>query len=109
MNTQDYSPRRLVRALLTTALLPAAILSVTGIGCGVPQSDACAKYVQCQAHYDETYALSPTDTSDYAEDGVCWTNQTRADGCTDSCNIATDVLRSGLVDSGEDPGPCDAS
>lgn len=109
MNTKDLSPRRLVRTLFATAVLPAAVLSIAGIGCGVPQSDPCAKFVQCQAHYDETYALSPTDTSDYSEDGVCWTNQTRADGCTDSCNVANEVLRRALVDSGDDPGPCDAS
>ncbi len=94
---------------LALLLAPALLVGAAGTGCTLPQSDACAKYVDCQAHYDETYALGPTTTDDYTAEGVCWTSQTRADGCTDACNVANGVLLNGLLDRGDDPGPCSGS
>lgn len=89
-------------------LIGAAFVAALGAsGCSVPQSDACATFIDCQAHYDETYGLTPTNTDAYGTDGLCWSNASRADDCTESCLIANEVLARSLRDTGNDPAPCE--
>lgn len=84
----------------------ACLGTLLGAGCAIPQTSECTTYVDCQAHYDETYSLAATNTDDYTPEGLCWTNENRAAGCTESCDIASEVLLRSLNDTGDDPGPC---
>lgn len=73
--------------------------------CTIPQSDECAKYVDCAAHYDSVQDTE-TDTSTYAADGSCWQNAETADSCTEACGNATTALADALEAADEDVGDC---
>lgn len=84
-----------------------AALSVAALSaCGIPQSEECAKYVACAAHYDELMD-STTDTSTYDVDGTCWQSTAEAaDACTTACQNAVDGYKTALEAAGEDLGDC---
>lgn len=94
-------------SIKSITLAAAALASVFSVACSIPQSDECAKYVDCQAHYDEVNELSETDTSAYAADGSCWqSNQEGADACTAACESANTSLKEGLEAAEADLGAC---
>lgn len=74
--------------------------------CGPTQSEECAKYVECAAHYDAEMDTS-TDTSAYDTDGTCWQSTAEAaDACSEACKNAVDGLKSALEASDKDVGAC---
>ena len=72
------------------------------------QSEECAQYVECQAHYDEMYELSETDLAgSYGPEGSCWMSSPEAaDACTAACESAVESLSDALRTGELDPGPC---
>ena len=90
------------------ALSLVGLTALIAAACGPVQSEECAKYVDCQAHYDATFELSETDLSgSYGPEGSCWSsNQEAADACTTACENAVSSLADGLTTAEEDLGAC---
>lgn len=89
----------------------AALLS--GLGCGVGQSEPCQRYVACQRAFDDQFRLAPsTDTADFEEAGRCWSSSSRlAERCTALCEEARAALTeaaaelSTVLDACDPPSP----
>jgi hypothetical protein len=61
---------------------------------------ACARYISCQAAFDDATGLEPVDTSVYAEDGDCWAGDpTAADRCAAECEANADAVRQAAADA----------
>lgn len=77
--------------------------------CGVEQTEECARYVACQAAYDEAFAIRPpTPTADYDESGVCWSGSpATAEQCTSNCERATRSLREAAESAGRRLDACE--
>jgi len=98
--------------MLKMTLLALFSTSVATVWVGQCGSDgyfpeACAKYVECQAHADAVFDLAPTDTSAYDGDGSCWRDsQEGADACSRFCELETESIGEELEAEGDDLGPC---
>jgi len=67
----------------------------------------CARFVDCQAYYDEVNGLEPTDTSPYDFERTCWTGtQEASDACQAVCSEANERLADDLEDNGMAAAPC---
>lgn len=68
---------------------PAAIsLAIALLACSCGPSQECIDYVACQTVVDET-----VDTSDYDDDGSCWSLPSTARQCTAQCIEALAALQ----------------
>jgi hypothetical protein len=56
-------------------------------GCSLPSSEACQRYVECQAAVDDS-----VDTTPWKEGGSCWKNPQTAAACDQQCEEALDAL-----------------
>ena len=98
----------MARALTLLALFVAVIW--TASSCGVPPTDACIRYVECQNAYDEEFGILPdqggVDTTDFEPGGDCWADASTSQTCTDSCTRAIESLRTAAVEAGSDLQAC---
>jgi len=91
------------------ALSLVGLTALIAAACGPVQSEECAKYVECQASYDEQFELTETDLSgSYGPEGSCWSStQEAADACTAACESANSSLADGLTTAELDPAACE--
>ena len=85
-------------------VLAVFVLGITA--CGVPPSEECERYLECQAHHDEILDRPATDTNIFQPDGTCWENEDLADNCSDVCDARVLSLKERLERSELDLGPC---
>lgn len=83
-----------------------AVLS--GLGCGVGQSEPCQRYVACQRAFDDQFGITPgTDTADFEEAGRCWGSSFGlADRCTAMCEEARAALLEAAAAANTDLDAC---
>lgn len=82
---------------------------VCGVGaCGLPPSEICQQYLECQDHHDEVLDRpAASDTNIYRADGTCWENDDLAERCNEVCEERLIALRIRLTDRSQDLGPCE--
>jgi hypothetical protein len=89
----------------------APLLLLAAVAC-VPQSEECARYVECQAAYDEALGVATeqggVDTSRWDNGGACWSDLPTAADCTADCVEATDALRAAGQSAGVDLPECES-
>jgi hypothetical protein len=89
---------------VSLAMLFAALVGA----CGLPPSEICQQYLECQDHHDQVLDRPPaTDTNIYQADGTCWENDDLAERCNEACENRIETLRLRLVDREQDLGPCE--
>lgn len=96
-------------AEMTRNALLLAFVALAFAGCGVEQAEECARYVACQAAYDEAFGIRPpTPTSDYDADGVCWHgNPATAEQCAAICASTTESLGEAAAAAGRSLDACE--
>jgi hypothetical protein len=103
--------RRLIRDAsheLRTPLLLCVVVIALGSACGLPPSEICQQYLECQDHHDEVLDRPPaSDTNIYRADGTCWENDDLAERCDEVCEERVLALRERLVDRSQNLGPCE--
>jgi hypothetical protein len=87
-------------------LAPLLVLAAAAIGCQPKVAPACARYVTCQAAWDESQQHTPKDTRPYAEGGACWTDGAAAARCEAECGEALVALHAAAQAAQVDV-PCD--
>jgi hypothetical protein len=102
--------KRSMLAPMTRILWLIGALVVALVGCGGEQPEECARYVACQAAYDEAFGIRPpTPTDDYEDNGVCWVSTpATAEACVQNCERATKSLREAASSAGKNLSACDA-
>jgi|GEM_PF-2479350 len=50
-----------------------------------PQSEMCARFIECQPHYEEEMGLPEEQLNRYQTEGICWENADLAATCHDEC------------------------
>jgi|GEM_PF-1215490 len=91
-------------------LLACAVIASGATACAVPPSQECVQFLDCLAHFDETYDTGGTAGLDaYGEGGSCWRSVQNADACTQACASGVRQMADALSDDGNDVGVCDPS
>lgn len=93
---------------MTKKLLLPLLVVMLFAGCPVQQSETCAQFLDCKAHYDSIDPLGSGESTAYNADGSCWQGtQEQADACTAACEGGLEWLGDELESRGEDIGPCE--
>lgn len=95
-------------ATMTARIVVVAVALLAAASCGVEQPEECARYVACQAAFDEAFGIVPaTIVSDYDEGGSCWHgNLETADACTRNCASANESLAEAASSAGQPLDAC---
>lgn len=85
-----------MKANAKRALLLALLALASAAACGIPQSDECAKWLECQKVLDQEQGTNVAEQyrDAYGEGGSCWLNVESAESCTQYCVEALESMQS---------------
>ena len=97
-----------MRVSVARLWMAAAVALAGATSCAVPPSEECVQFLDCLAHFDDTYDTGGTQGLDaYGEGGSCWRSVQNADACTQACASGVRQMADALTDDGNDVGACD--